>query len=113
MFLPSLGGAFAVVAIGVAVATVCAFASVRGNVDRAGRSGPRLGSVRPAAEPTISLGASLALDPARDRARLAASTAVAGLALAIAGAVAVALIDVSTSDVLAHPARRSPPTGIW
>ena len=50
-----------------------------------------------------SLGASLALDPALDRARLAALTAVAGLALAIAGAVAVALIDVSTSEVLTTP----------
>jgi ABC-type lipoprotein release transport system permease subunit len=54
-------------------------------------------------EPTVALGASLAFDPGRDRARLPALTAVAGLALAIAGIVTVAVIDASKSDVFATP----------
>ena len=102
MFLPSSAGHSPSWRSASRLTTVCAFASVRGNVNR-GSFGPVVGRFGLAAEPTISLGASLALDPARDRARLAALTAVAGLALAIAGAVAVALIDVSTSEVLTTP----------
>ena len=56
-----------------------------------------------ATRPTVALGASLATDPGRDRARLAAFGAVAGLALAVGGAVAVALIDVSADEVLRTP----------
>ena len=45
----------------------------------------------------------MAVDPARDRSRLAATSAVLGLALAIAGALAVTMIDRSASDVLDTP----------
>jgi ABC-type lipoprotein release transport system permease subunit len=53
--------------------------------------------------PTVALGASFAVDPAHDRARLPAASAVAGLALAVGGALAVALVDVSAHDVLRTP----------
>jgi ABC-type lipoprotein release transport system permease subunit len=99
-----LGGAAAVLVTVLAVASACAFASVRRNLRGARRAGASQRRFGVAVDPTLALGASLAMDPGRDRARLGALTAVAGLALAIAGAVAVSLIDVSTSDVLATPA---------
>ncbi len=49
------------------------------------------------------LGASFALDPSRDRSRLVAVSAIGGLALALGGAVAVALVDDSTTEVLTTP----------
>jgi ABC-type lipoprotein release transport system permease subunit len=53
--------------------------------------------------PPATLGASFALDPSRDRSRLVAVSAIGGLAIAIGGAVAVALVDQSTSEVLGTP----------
>ena len=53
--------------------------------------------------PPAVLGASFALDPSRDRSRLVAISAIGGLAIAIGGAVAVALVDESTNDVLHTP----------
>ncbi len=53
--------------------------------------------------PPATLGTSFALDPSRDRSRLVAVTAIGGLAIAIGGAVAVALVDESTTEVLRTP----------
>lgn len=53
--------------------------------------------------PPAVLGTSFALDPSRDRSRLVAISAIAGLAVALGGAVAVALVDESISDVLNTP----------
>jgi ABC-type lipoprotein release transport system permease subunit len=53
--------------------------------------------------PPAALGVSFALDPSRDRSRLVAASAVGGLVVAIAGAVAVALVDGSTNEVLRTP----------
>jgi ABC-type lipoprotein release transport system permease subunit len=53
--------------------------------------------------PPVALGVSLAIDPARDRSRVAAATAVAGLAIAIGGTLAVVVIEVSATDVLGAP----------
>ena len=53
--------------------------------------------------PPAVLGTSFALDPSRDRSRLVAISAIAGLAVALGGAVAVALVDESTRDVLDTP----------
>ena len=55
--------------------------------------------------PPATLGTSFALDPSRDRSRLVAVTAIGGLAIAIGGAVAVALVDESTDRGAAHPER--------
>ena len=53
--------------------------------------------------PPAVLGTSFALDPSRDRSRLVAISAIGGLAIALGGAVAVALVDESTTDVLHTP----------
>lgn len=53
--------------------------------------------------PPATLGTSFALDPSRDRSRLVAVSAIGGLAIAIGGAVAVALVDESTNEVLRTP----------
>jgi len=53
--------------------------------------------------PPATLGVSMAVDPARDRSRLATISAVLAMALAIAGALAVTMIDRSASDVLDTP----------
>jgi ABC-type lipoprotein release transport system permease subunit len=53
--------------------------------------------------PPAALGSSFALDPSRDRSRLVAITAIGGLAIAVGGVVAVALVDESTNEVLRTP----------
>jgi ABC-type lipoprotein release transport system permease subunit len=51
----------------------------------------------------IALGAGFAIDPARDRRGVSALGAVIGLALAISGVVAVALVDSSIDELLSSP----------
>lgn len=63
---------------------------------------------RPAARalalpPTTTLGLSLATNPGRERSRVSALTAVLGLSIAIATALAVAMVERSTSEVLRTP----------
>jgi ABC-type lipoprotein release transport system permease subunit len=53
--------------------------------------------------PPATLGTSFAFEPSRDRSRIVAVSAIGGLAIAIAGAVAVALVDGSTTEVLQTP----------
>lgn len=97
------GGAVAVLVVTV----VLSFVSARFTIGRP--FGRRAGSIRRGrtlalhTSPTVALGASLAVDPGRDRARIPAVGAVIGLALAVAVALAVALVDSSADDVLSTP----------
>ena len=99
-----VGGALVVVLVTFALALGAAHFTVGRTVRRReSRSGALTQAWVMVTRPTVALGASLATDPGRDRARLAALGAVAGLALAVSGAVAVALIDVSADEVLRTP----------
>lgn len=65
---------------------------------------PGVRGVTPVSWTAVSvLGASFALDPSRDRSRVVAVSAIGGLPPAIGGAVAVALVKQSTTDVLRTP----------
>jgi hypothetical protein len=102
--LSVLGGAIVVVVMTVALTRLVTYVMVGRHVGRrrARRSGGSIPLVLHA-RPTVALGANLAVDPGRDRARLAAVSAVSGLAVAIAAVLAVGLIDVSTDQVLHTP----------
>lgn len=53
--------------------------------------------------PPATIGTSFAFEPSRDRSRIVAASAIGGLAIAIGCAIAVALVDESTSEVLGTP----------
>jgi ABC-type lipoprotein release transport system permease subunit len=101
--LAVVGGAAVVMLATVALSLAAAHATVGRAFGRAGSVTGRSRALVLRTRPTVALGANLAVDPARDRARLPALTAVVGLALAVGGALAVALVDVSAGDVLRTP----------
>ena len=95
-----VGGGLVVLIVTVCLALLAATAATS---RRRAASVRRPRSMGASISPPAVLGASFALDPSRDRSRLIAITAIGGLAIAIGGAVAVALVDGSTTEVLRTP----------
>ncbi len=100
----ALLGALVVVLITlVTVAAVALTTSGRSNARRSESTPGRTAAWASGLRPPATLGVSMAVDPARDRSRLATTSAVLAMALAIAGALAVTMIDRSASEVLDTP----------
>jgi ABC-type lipoprotein release transport system permease subunit len=101
-----IGGGFVllVVTVGLAIlAAVVATGRQRSATVRRARSWGTSMS------PPATLGTSFAFEPSRDRSRIVAVSAIGGLTIAIGGAVAVALVDGSTTEVLRTPSAFAAP----
>ena len=95
-----IGGGAVVLIVTVCLASLAAVVTTRRRRSATVRRARSWGT---SVSPPAVLGASFAVDPSRDRSRLVAISAIGGLAIALGGAVAVALVDESTSDVLHTP----------
>jgi ABC-type lipoprotein release transport system permease subunit len=95
-----IGGGAMVLLVTVCLASLAAVVTTRRRRSATVRRARSWGA---SVSPPAVLGASFAVNPSRDRSRLVAISAIGGLAIALGGAVAVALVDGSTSDVLHTP----------
>lgn len=99
-----LVGALMIVAVVVAVSVIGALlVTGRARSSSSAQAATRFTSWGSKLHPPIALGFSMAADPGRDRARLAAASAVLGLTLAVGGCLAVILIDRSVTEVFETP----------
>ena len=95
-------GAIVLTVLVILIATLVSWRSARANRSR-GRDATGPGRIASMLNPPAAIGTSFALSPSRGRSRVVAFSAMASLALAIGGPIAVALIERSIDDVLVTP----------
>jgi ABC-type lipoprotein release transport system permease subunit len=99
-------GILLVVVLVLAVTALVAFRTcTRGNAPFVGSRGGLARWVRKNAPPAVGVGASMALEPGGERARVAVRPALIGAMVGVLGVTAALTINHGLRDALAHPAR--------